>query len=249
MPAHPATVLGVRPTVSVGLIPALFVCLAAPAFFVVRLPWLGWALLAAGMLVAWLVRGRTDAEAEASRASAPAPPEGAATRTPSLVRDLSLIALGLLIVSAIDLAAELDNLAFLRFTLALGGAVAVPYVVSRFVYRDYAIRFPWRGGGRWTTFQWSWLAAVLDPRLADPAVLLHHLGRLPELAGGRTRPSSSRGCSSAWARSASGTSCSSSAPSSRCCAATSRTGRRTCCRRSCSCRSCGSSATRRGGRC
>ena len=161
VPAHPATVLGIRPTVSVGLIPALFVCLSAPAFFVVRLPWLGWALLAAGMLVAWLVRGRTDAEAEAARASAPAPPEGAATRTPSLVRDLSLIALGLLIVSAIDLAAELDNLAFLRFTLALGGAVAVPYVVSRFVYRDYAIRFPWRGGGRWTRFQWSWLAAVL----------------------------------------------------------------------------------------
>lgn len=161
MPAHPATVLGVRPTVSVGLIPALFVCLAAPAFFVVRIPWLGWALLAAGMLVAWLVRGRTDAEAEASRASAPVAPEGAANRTPSLVRDLSLIALGLLIVSVIDLAAELDNLAFLRFTLALGGAVAVPYVVSRFVYRDYAIRFPWRGGGRWTTFQWSWLVAVL----------------------------------------------------------------------------------------
>jgi membrane protease YdiL (CAAX protease family) len=161
VPAHPATVLGIRPTVSVGLIPALFVCLSAPAFFVVRLPWLGWALLAAGMLVAWLVRGRTDAEAEASRASVPTAPEGAATRTPSLVRDLSLIALGLLIVSAIDLAAELDNLAFLRFTLALGGAVAVPYIVSRFVYRDYAIRFPWRGGGRWTTFQWSWLAAVL----------------------------------------------------------------------------------------
>ena len=161
VPAHPATVLGIRPTVSVGLIPALFVCLSAPAFFVVRLPWLGWALLAAGMLVAWLVRGRTDAEAEASRTSVPRAPEGAATRTPSLVRDLSLIALGLLIVSAIDLAAELDNLAFLRFTLALGGAVAVPYIVSRFVYRDYAIRFPWRGGGRWTRFQWSWLAAVL----------------------------------------------------------------------------------------
>ena len=26
----------------------------------------------------------------------------------------------------------------------------VPYVVSRFVFRDHAIRFPWRGGGRWT---------------------------------------------------------------------------------------------------
>jgi membrane protease YdiL (CAAX protease family) len=161
VPAHPAAVLGVRPTVSIGLVPALLVCLAAPAFFVLQIAWLGWALLAAGMLVAWLVRSRTDAEAEASRASVTVAPEGAASRTPSLVRDLSLIALGMLIVSVIPLAAELDNLAFVRFGLALGGAVVVPYVVSRFVYRDHAIRFPWRGGGRWTAFQWSWLFAVL----------------------------------------------------------------------------------------
>ncbi|GAA1669333.1 CPBP family intramembrane glutamic endopeptidase [Microbacterium lacus] len=157
MPAHASTVLGIRPTLSVGLIPALLICLAAPAFFVVRLPWLGWALLAAGMLIAWLVRARTDAEADAARS----PQTTAGVRTPSLVRDLSLITVGMLIVSVIDLKAELDNLAFLRFTLALGGAVVVPYVISRFVYRDYAIRFPWRGGGRWTAFQWSWLIGVL----------------------------------------------------------------------------------------
>lgn len=157
MPAHASTVLGIRPTLSVGLIPALLICLAAPAFFVVRLPWLGWALLAAGMLIAWLVRARTDAEADAARS----PQTPAGVRTPSLVRDLSLITVGMLIVSVIDLKAALDNLAFLRFTLALGGAVVVPYLISRFVYRDYAIRFPWRGGGRWTAFQWSWLIGVL----------------------------------------------------------------------------------------
>jgi membrane protease YdiL (CAAX protease family) len=164
VPAHPAAVLGVRPKLSVGLLPALLICLAAPAFFVARIPWLGWVLLAAGMLVAWLVRARTDAEAEATRSAAVAAGAASdlpATRTPSLVRDLSLITVGMLIVSVIDLKAELDNLAFLRFTLALGGAVAVPYVISRFVYRDYAIRFPWRGGGRWTAFQWSWLIGVL----------------------------------------------------------------------------------------
>ena len=41
-----------RPAWSVGLVPALLVCLAAPAFFVVRVPWLGWLLLAAGLAVA-----------------------------------------------------------------------------------------------------------------------------------------------------------------------------------------------------
>ncbi len=133
-----------RPHVSVGTLPAVLVCLAAPALFVVRLPWLGWVLLAAGMIAALVIeRGR------------------AAASGPSLVRDLSLITVGLLIVSLIDLAAKLDDLSMVRFTLALGGAVVVPYVISRWIYRDRAIRFPWRGGGRWKRWQWLWLAAVL----------------------------------------------------------------------------------------
>ncbi|MBZ4488677.1 CPBP family intramembrane metalloprotease [Microbacterium sp. cx-55] len=134
-----------------AVVPALLTCLAAPAFFVLLTPWLGWLLLAAGLLTAWAWDRR--------RPQNPLVPDG--PRAPSLLRDLSLIAAGMLIVSAIPLAAELDNVAMLRFTLALGGAVVVPYAISRFVYRDRAIRFPWRGGGTWTRFQWAWLAAVL----------------------------------------------------------------------------------------
>ena len=127
-----------------SVVPALLVCLAAPAFFVAEWTWLGWALLAAGIGTAWLIeRGAVTASA------------------PSLTRDLSLIAIGLLIVSVIPLAAELDNMAMLRFTLALGGAVAVPYVISRFLYRDRAISFPWRTHRRWGRLQWGWLIAVL----------------------------------------------------------------------------------------
>ena len=98
-----------RPSLSAGTAPALLVCLAAPAFFVLLLPWLGWILLAAGVGAAWLM--------ERGRVRAPGP---------SLTRDLSLIALGMLIVSAISLEAKLDDLSMLRFTLALGGAVVVP---------------------------------------------------------------------------------------------------------------------------
>lgn len=131
-------------TVWPGIAPAVLVCAAAPAFFVLEIPWLGWALLALGIGAAWLIeRGRVMRSG------------------PSLTRDLSLIALGLLIVSVIPLAAELDNFAMLRFTLALGGAVAVPYVISRYVYRDRAISFPWRTGKRWGRLQWGWLIAVL----------------------------------------------------------------------------------------
>lgn len=136
--------VAVERRVGIGLIPAVLVCLAAPALFVLEIPWLGWLLLVAGVGGALLwERDRVTAS------------------EPSLTRDLSLIAVGMLIVSLVPLAAKLDNLAFLRFTLALGGAVVVPYVISRFVYRDRAISFPWRGGGRWGRLHWGWLVAVL----------------------------------------------------------------------------------------
>src|SRR6188474_1680640 len=106
MPAHPAAAELVRPAWSWGLAPALLACLAAPAFFVLRVPWVGWVLLAAALAGAWAVERRatrrTDAAASALSAAE------ASARPPSLVRDLSLIAAGLLIVSAIPLAAELD---------------------------------------------------------------------------------------------------------------------------------------------
>ena len=131
-------------TWSPGVAPAALVCLAAPAFFVLEWAWLGWLLLATGVGAAWVIERR------AVTASAP-----------SLTRDLALIAIGMLIVSVIPLAAELDNLAMVRFTLALGGAVVVPYTISRFVFRDRAISFPWRTRKRWGRLQWTWLIAVL----------------------------------------------------------------------------------------
>jgi len=142
MTPHAAS--GIRPLVSWGTVPALVVCLAAPTLFVLQARGLGWLLLVAGVGLATVI------ERPAVTAS-----------TPSLTRDLSLVAIGMFIVSLIDLRAELDNAAMLRFTLALGGAVVVPYVISRWVYRDRAIAFPWRGGHRWSRWQWAWLVAVL----------------------------------------------------------------------------------------
>ena len=163
MPAHPAAApILTRPAWSWGLAPALLVCLAAPAFFVARIAWLGWLLLAAGLVVALLLR-RADAVAPTAGIDRPdaatTTPEG--IRPPGLFRDLALIAVGLLIVSSIPLAARLDDFSIVRFGVVLSAAVAVPYVLSRWLLRDHAIRFPWRGGGRWTVFQWSWLAGVL----------------------------------------------------------------------------------------
>ena len=77
-----------RPVLGAALGPALLVALAAPAFFVLLQPWLGGVLLVAGIgCAAALERGRIAAS------------------TPSLTRDLSLIAVGLAIVSTMSLEA------------------------------------------------------------------------------------------------------------------------------------------------
>ncbi|MFF8816681.1 type II CAAX prenyl endopeptidase Rce1 family protein [Leucobacter sp. NPDC015123] len=150
---HPVPTLRALP-----LAGALLVVLAAPAFFVAELPWLGLGLLLAGLIVAWVADARSGVLVWPGRPSQGWRP------TPSLTRDLSLVALGLLIVRTIPLAAELDTLSMLRFTLALGGAVTVPYLVSRYVYGDRATGFPWRGetpGRRWGALHWGWLGGVL----------------------------------------------------------------------------------------
>ncbi|MGO3146668.1 MAG: CPBP family intramembrane glutamic endopeptidase [Leucobacter sp.] len=146
-----------RTSHAIHIIAALLIVLAAPAFFVAEIPWSGYALLASGILCAVLADVRAGVRIRPQRVSD--------TPTPaSLTRDLSLIALGLVIIRTIPLAAELDNAAMLRFTLALGGAVLVPYLVSRYIYRDRATGFPWRGEEprqRWGRLHWGWLGGVL----------------------------------------------------------------------------------------
>lgn len=142
------------------ILAAALVCAAAPAFFVLGWTWAGWALLVAGLGTAVLAERGAPRAATISVGHRPDWVIGE-RRIPSLTRDLSLIALGMLIVHAISLEAQLDNLAMLRFTLALGGAVVVPYLISRFAFRDRAIAFPWRTGKRWAPWQWAWLVAVL----------------------------------------------------------------------------------------
>nr|WP_233614285.1 CPBP family intramembrane glutamic endopeptidase [Leucobacter edaphi] len=151
------------------VIAASLTVLSAPAFFVFEDLLAGVVLLVLGLAAAWYAdRGGCDeacsipldADDRSLRGGRAAATIGA-PRTPSLLRDLFLIALGLGIVRTIPLAAHLDTLSMVKFTFALGGAVAVPYVLSRFVFRDRAIAFPWRGGDRWGRFHWVWLASVI----------------------------------------------------------------------------------------
>ena len=124
----------------IGLVPAAIVCSAAVLLFGVEAPLAGYAVLLAGLAVAWL----TDRSGRTSR----------------LLPDLALIALGQAIISTISVAADISYANMLLMGTVLALAVAVPFVVSRFVYGERVIRFPWRTGHRWTPVQWSYLLFV-----------------------------------------------------------------------------------------
>lgn len=78
-----------------------------------------------------------------------------------LARDLVLIAFGLVTISLVPINTDISwNHMFVMGT-ALAVAVAVPYLVSRYVYRDHAVRFPIATGHRWTRLDRWYLVAVL----------------------------------------------------------------------------------------
>ncbi|MCR8670093.1 CPBP family glutamic-type intramembrane protease [Agrococcus sp. HG114] len=127
------------PTHLLAIVPAALVTLSAVLLF--------WALSDWGYvpLVAGVVGGILTDRAGLSR---------------KLGQDLAIIAIALTWISFISLHADLSDAGILRFAFALGGAVLIPYSISRWLYRDHAVRFPWKGG-RWTRRMWTYLVVVV----------------------------------------------------------------------------------------
>ncbi len=117
------------------LLPAAGVSASAVLLFGLHLRPLGYAVLAASLVAAFLVdRG--------------------------LGRDLLLIGLGIGLISTTSMEADVSWPRFLAIGTALTLAVLVPFLVDRFVYRRAAIRFPWRTGQRWPTLMKAYIVAV-----------------------------------------------------------------------------------------
>ena len=123
----------VRPT---AVAAAALVTGSAVVLYVARAPLPGYAVMAAGLVLAAL----TDR---------------------ALARSLGLISAGLVIVSTISVEADISypNMALMGTVLSL--AVVVPYTVSRYIFREQAIGFPWRGDHPWTRAQWAYLVFVI----------------------------------------------------------------------------------------
>ncbi len=123
-----------------ALLPATVLGLAAVLLLVLRDPLLGTAALVLGLLGAWW--------------------SDATNRSDGLLPDLTAVASGIAILSLSDLAPDLSDAGMVRFTLVLSGALLVPYVLVRWVFRRDPIVFPW-GGWRWNRAQWSYLIVVI----------------------------------------------------------------------------------------
>lgn len=78
-----------------------------------------------------------------------------------LAKDLLLIAFGLVTISLVPINTDIDWEHMFVMGAALSVAVAVPYLVSRYGYRNHAVRFPIMAGHRWTTAERWYLVAVV----------------------------------------------------------------------------------------
>jgi membrane protease YdiL (CAAX protease family) len=118
------------------LLPSTLVAVSAIPLFVFHERLVGLPLLAVGVATAFLVDRL-------------------------LFRHLALIGLGLAIISSMNVKADLSNEGMARFAITLSAAVVVPYLISRFVFRERIVRFPVRRGQPWTRTEWAYLVGVL----------------------------------------------------------------------------------------
>lgn len=125
-----------RALLTARIMSAALVCGAAILLFAIHIRPLGYLPLLIGVALAFIV----------DRA---------------LAKDLTLIAIGQLIISAISLEADLSNAGMVRFTIALSLAVIVPWALARYWLKHDAVKFPMRTGKRWTKPQWIYLAVVI----------------------------------------------------------------------------------------
>jgi membrane protease YdiL (CAAX protease family) len=124
------------PRTAPRLLAAALVCGAAVPLYVFLQRPLGYALLAAGVLLAGVVDRY-------------------------LCRHLAVVAASLVIISTIPLAADLSDAGIARFAVVLTLALAVPFLVLRFVFHEDVIAFPWRTGQRWSRFEYTYLIIVV----------------------------------------------------------------------------------------
>ncbi|WP_207456914.1 CPBP family glutamic-type intramembrane protease [Herbiconiux sp. SYSU D00978] len=78
-----------------------------------------------------------------------------------LLRDLSLIAIGLVLMGLVPITTDISFEHMAVMGAAMIGAIAIPYSLSRWVYRDRTVSFPLVRGHAWSRAEKWWLVAVV----------------------------------------------------------------------------------------
>lgn len=125
----------VSPTSPAGVAAMALVSASAVVLFVARHP-SGYLVLALGLALAWLVDRQ-------------------------LLRSLLAVALGLLVLSATSLEAELSTTAMARFAVVLAAAVVGPTWLARRLHGPQAVTFPVRADKPWSKPAWLYLVLVV----------------------------------------------------------------------------------------
>ncbi|RNL52094.1 CPBP family intramembrane metalloprotease [Arthrobacter oryzae] len=118
------------------MFPAVLVACSGYVLFVLELRVIGFGLLVVSLLAARFISA-------------------------ALLRDLSLIAVGLAAMSLVPITTDISTGHMLVMGAAMAVAVGVPYGVSRFVFKDHAVRFPVLTGQPWTRAEKWYLPAVV----------------------------------------------------------------------------------------
>lgn len=140
---------GVRNETSLKLIPSALVSMSGFVLFVLEQSMAGYGLLAASLLLAGFI----------DRA---------------LLRDLGLIAAGLVAISLVPITTDISTEHMFVMGSAMILAVGIPYSVSRFVFKDHVVRFPVLTGYPWTRAEkWYLVAAVVMGYALLPAYMVN----------------------------------------------------------------------------
>jgi membrane protease YdiL (CAAX protease family) len=118
------------------LIPAVLITGSGVLLFAFRLPLAGYPTLIAGILVAFAVDRR-------------------------LFRDLLALGVGIAIMSVVPITTDIGLSHMVVMGAAMILAIALPFLLNRFVFRDNAITFPFRRGTKWSRTEKVYLPSVL----------------------------------------------------------------------------------------
>ena len=134
--ARVKTLQPVAPTGAWGILAMTLVSASAVVLLVALERPLGYAVLAAGLGLAYVVDR-------------------------VLLRSLAIVALALVALSSISLAADLSNAGIARFAVVLSFVVVVPALLARRYIAPDAVTFPLRTGTRWSKKAWAYLVFVV----------------------------------------------------------------------------------------